>query len=153
MDPLTAGIMIVLGKYAMDKGVELTEKYGPTVAEKAKDLALTVLDKLRQSDDGAFIAGKFEDDPPTFEKPLEKELAKMINEDAAFADQLKRLFDDYKEAEKAAQPGGDSYNADVSGSSNVIVQGSDNVTAVGGSAAIGGDVGGDVNMGGKGKDE
>jgi hypothetical protein len=55
MDPLIAGIMVVLGKYALDKGVELTEKYGPTVAEQAKNLALTVLDKLRQSDNGTFI--------------------------------------------------------------------------------------------------
>ena len=52
MDPITAGIVVVLGKYVIDQGAGLIKEVGPTAAEKAGELLKTALDHLRGTPKG-----------------------------------------------------------------------------------------------------
>ncbi len=144
MESLTAGLMVVLGKYAMDKGIELTEKYGPVVAKKARILVLTVLDKLRKTGNGAFVADNYQKDPIVYEKPMETELTKLIAQDSTFASKLEQLLKDYHSAIDAVQP-----TTTISGDRNVVTQGEGNTVATNHSIAIDGNVEGNVYLGGE----
>lgn len=120
IDPLTASVMIVLGKYAIDKGGELVEEYGPAVAAKAGELFKTAVDYLRRRPQSETIATEFEQDPETYQKPMEKKLAEAVQADAAFAAQLEGLLEAYKAAVSAA---GTHIIANLEGS-GAISQGS-----------------------------
>jgi hypothetical protein len=104
------------------------------------------MDRLRQTPKGELIAGEFEQDPTTYEKPVEKELGKLIQADADFAGQLKALLEQLHQALKAHNAAGITYQANQSGSGQ-IVQGQG---AIGiqqgdqGQVIIGGSIGGDV---------
>jgi len=147
MDLISTGIVIVLGKYALDKGTELAKEVGPTALEKAKEMFGMALDKLRKDPKGEVIAEGYESDPETYAKPMEKELAKAITADAEFAAALKKLMAEYEaEAKKYAEAHGTTYTA-TAGDGSTIVQGNDNVVATGGSFANKGDVSGDIHIG------
>jgi hypothetical protein len=101
MDPLTTSIVVILGKYALDKGVELGREAGPQALEAAKEMFALALERLRREPKGELIAGEFEKDPQTYQKPLEKALGAELQADPDFAAQLKALLARY---EQAAQP-------------------------------------------------
>ena len=60
MEPLTATIIVVLGKYALDKGLELGKEVGPKALETAKEMFTTVLDRLRKDPTGKVVADQYE---------------------------------------------------------------------------------------------
>jgi hypothetical protein len=99
MDPLTAGILVVLGKYAIDKGPGLIEEVGPAAAEKAGELFKTALNYLRGKPNGQFVADGFEEDPGTYEKPVAKELETAVQADPEFAARLEELWVQYQQAQ------------------------------------------------------
>jgi hypothetical protein len=80
VDPLTASITIILGKYALDKGAELAKEVGPTALEKAREIAVTALDRLRCNPADRVIADEFEKEPETYQKPLEKKLEEAMKD-------------------------------------------------------------------------
>jgi len=146
MDPLITPIVVILGKYALDKGLELGKEIGPTALETAKEMFTTVLDRLRKGPKGDIAEG-FKEDPETYEKPVEKELAKEVEADPAFAAQLQALLEQYEEAAKGyAESTGRVYQATVSGSGAVAQD--HGVAAGAGGVAVRGDVHGGVRIGG-----
>lgn len=146
-DPITASIVVILGRYAIDKGAELAKEVGPKAAEKAGELLKTALDHLRRKPKGEVVADGFEEDPSTYEKPVEKELASAAEADPDFAAQLQALLAEYEEAARAhAAARGTRYEASLKGS-GAIAQGP-GATAVGERGVhVGGDVGGSIVTG------
>ena len=139
MDPLTAGILVVLGKYAIDKGAVLIREVGPAAAAKAGELFEKALNYLRGKPDGEFVADGFKKDPETYEKPVAKELEAAVQADPEFAAQLKKLLAGYEEAAKAYA--GDSYQATLTGS-GAIAQGAGARAAGERAVQVGGNAGG-----------
>jgi len=149
MDPIITPIVIVLGKYALDKGVELAKEVGPKALETAKEMFTVALDRLRRSPDGKFVADKFEESPETYQKPLEEEIVKAVQADPDFVAQLKALLAQYEEAAREhAAESGTSYQATVIGS-GAIAQGEGAVAAGAGGIAVGGDVRGGIRIPGR----
>lgn len=148
MDPVTAAVLTILGKYALDKGSDLAKEVGPHAAATAKKLFQVALDRVRQRGKET-IAEEFEKDPETYEKPVAKEVAAAKAEDNVFADQVEELLKQYEDQAAAhAIKSGQTYQSVVKGKGNTVVQGDGNVTATGGSAAAGGNMG-NVTLGGK----
>jgi hypothetical protein len=96
VDSLATSVMILLGKYAVDKGVNLAKEVGPAAAQKAGDLFQAALDYLRRRPQSENIASEYEQDPETYEKPMEKKLFAAVQTDAAFSAQLKELLAAYE---------------------------------------------------------
>ena len=147
MDPIIASIVVILGKYALDKGAELAQEAGPTAKEFAGKLFDVVFKRLRGTPDGQFVAQKFEQNPQTYEKPLAEELAKITAANTDFLDQLLALAAQYDvAAKKYAVQAGTTYTAIVHGS-GVVAQG-DGATAVGARGVhVGGSVSGNIITG------
>jgi hypothetical protein len=144
-DPITAGIIVVLSKYVIDQGAELIKEVGPAAAKKAGELLKTALDHLRGSPKGELVAGAFEEDPQTYEKPLAKELETAVQADPDLAARLEALWAEYQEAANAHAVI-TSYQANVKGG-GAVAQGQ-GATAVGSRGInIGGNVGGPIITG------
>jgi hypothetical protein len=123
MDPIVTSIVTILGKYTLDKGVELGKEVGPKALETVKEMFTMVLNCLHRDPKGEVIGGEFEQDPETYQKPLEKALAEAIQADAEFAMQLNALLVQYEEAAREhAAAMGTSYQAALYGS-GAIAQG------------------------------
>jgi hypothetical protein len=146
-DPLTASVIIILGKYVVDKGVELAREVGPAAAEKARELFRTTLDYLRRDPGTTVIVDRYEQDPVRAEPLLEVDLQTAVQADSDFAKQLQVLLTQYETAAKThAATTGTTYKATVKGS-GVVAQG-EGATAVGARGVyVGGKVGGSVNTG------
>ncbi len=127
MDPIITPIVIILGKYALDKGVELGKEVGPKALETAKEMFQAVLERVGQK--RPETAAEFPQDPETYQKPLEKALEAETQADPDFAAQLKALFERYEQAAQGhAAATGTTYQ----------VQANDSVVAVGpGAKAVG----------------
>lgn len=140
-------IVAILGQYAPDQGAKLSQELGPQAAATAGELLTTSLAHLRQQPKGAVIAAEFEQDPMTYQKPLEKSLAEAIVSAPALASQLKALLTQYGQAsQQRVAPAGPRYQATLTGS-GAIAQGP-GATAVGaGGVMVGGSVGGSVVAG------
>ena len=131
-DPIITPIVVLLGKYAIDKGVELAKEVGPKAVEKAKELFAFAIGRLRH-DKGNTIADEFEKDPETYQKPVEKALTEVVTADPAFAQQLQLLFEQYQQETPT------SYRATLTGD-GAIAQGPGAVAAGKRGVAIGGSV-------------
>ena len=146
MDPLTASISIILGKYALDKGLELAKEVGPKALDVAKEMYQTTLDHLRKDPAGEVIAGEFEKTPEVYQKPVEQKLDEAVKADPDFAALLKELKAAYDAAAK--EHAGSSYQAALSGEGAIAQGAGASATAATGKGAVAiGSVGGDVNMG------
>lgn len=119
IDPITAGVVIVLGKYALDKGVELSKEVGPAAAQKAGELFNTALERLRRDPSKKVIAERFVADPQKAAPLLEDDLAAVMEADPDFAAQMKQLWEAYNEE---AGGRGTTYSATVKGG-GAIAQG------------------------------
>ncbi len=149
MDPLVASIVMVLGKYMVDKGIELGKEIGPKALDKVKEMAGMALDKLRGKPDAKPIVDEYEKDPEAYQKPLEKKLADAMA-DPEFAAKLKGVYEQYAAEAKAFNPqAAVSYSATVKGS-GAIAQGPGAMAAGAGGVVVGGSVQGGVNTGGAG---
>ena len=143
-DLITASVMIVLGKYALDKGAELAKEAGPAAAEKAGELFKTVLNRLRRQPAGEVVAEEFKKDPETYEKPVAKKLETAVQADSDFAAQLQQLLDEFEEAaQQHAAATGTTY-VSLSGSGAVATGSGD---ALGERAVKARDVKGSITTG------
>lgn len=125
-DPLTASVMMVLGKYAIDKGATLLKEVGPQAAEKAGALLQKALAHLRRDPKGEMVAEEFVQDPETYAKPVQKKLDELLQANAALKTELAALLAEYEAAAKAHTP---TYQGSVRGS-GALAQGA-GATAVG----------------------
>ncbi|HID53971.1 MAG TPA: hypothetical protein EYP41_18280 [Anaerolineae bacterium] len=147
LDPITTGIVVVLGKYALDKGAELGAEVGPKALDTAKEMVSSALNYLRREPKSEVIVAEYEEDPETYAKPLEKKLDIAIQTDPALKAELEALllkFDEEAETYAAAQ--GTTYTAVLKGS-GAIAQGK-GATAVGERGVnVGGNAGGPIITG------
>ena len=138
MDPIITPIVMILGKYALDQGVELAKEVGPTALEKAKEIFGMVLERVGRKK--SETATGFPEDPQTYQKPLEKALDAEVAADAQFAERLKGMLAEYEQAAQAhAAASGTTYRAELKGS-GAIAQGPGAVAAGAGGVAVGGSV-------------
>jgi hypothetical protein len=144
VDVFITPIVIILGKYALDKGVELGQEVGPKALETAKEMFQLVLERIGQKKPET--AAEFPQAPDTYQKPLEKALAAEAAADPTLAAQLKALLERYEQAAQEHLAGSSaSYRATLTGS-GAIAQGPGAVAAGAGGVAIGGTVQGDVRL-------
>lgn len=116
MDPITVGIVVVLGKYAIDKGAEIAPVIGKQALDVAERLFRFVVDRLSSKGrEEEVIAKGFEKDPDVFEKPFAKILDEEMQSDAAFAAEVRRLVNEYNSSVEARKAS-DEYKIHISGS-------------------------------------
>jgi len=87
VNPITLSIVVIMLKYALDKGLELGKEVGPQALETAAKMFKLVLDRIAKK--RPETAAEFPKDPETYEKPLQQALDKELV-DQAFADQLRK---------------------------------------------------------------
>jgi hypothetical protein len=143
VEPLTATIVVILGKYALDKGVELGKAVGPKALQTAKEMFQLVLERIGRTKPET--AAEYPQDPEAYEKPLEKALQVELTLDPEFAAQLQALVECYEQAAREhAAATGRIYQATASGGS--VVAQDHSVAAGAGGVAVGRDVHGGVRI-------
>lgn len=149
MEPLTATIIVILGKYALDKGLELGKEVGPKALETATEMFKIVLERIARKKPET--AAEYPDHPETYEQPLASAVEAEVQADADFAAQLQALLAQYEEAAKEhAAATGTVYKATVTGSG---ANAQDHSVAAGaGGVAVGRDVHGGVHISGRKKE-
>ena len=145
MNPLTLSIVVILAKYALDKGLELGKEVGPQALETAAKMFKLVLDRIAKTKPET--AAEYPDDPETYEKPLQQALDKEWV-DQAFAAKLSELLARYERAATLhAASTGTSYHA-VARGDGVVAQGPGAAAAgKGGFAVSSRDVHGGIHIG------
>jgi hypothetical protein len=135
---INLAVHLVLSQYAVDQGAELAKVAGPGATENAGQVVKASLDHLRQTAKGDWLASEFEQDPETYQKPIEKELVAALKTNADLVAQLKTLLEQYHRALQAhlQQTGGGVHVQ--SGQATVIQQGKQGQTII--DSSIGGDV-------------
>lgn len=98
MDPLTATIMTVLGKFALDKGATLAKEVGQAAVDAAGKLFAKIMDRLKADPGEAKNAERYEKDPKTFEAPVAAAIDDQIKADPNFAKELQQLVEQFKQA-------------------------------------------------------
>ena len=137
MDPLIVSVVTILGKYALDKGVELGKAVGPQALETVRSMFGMVLAKVRKT--APRTAEKFPENPEGYEAPMQDVLQETLEADPDFAAALKRHLETYQEAAKAyAAASGTSYRASLEGE-GAIAQGEGATAAGKGATVIQGD--------------
>ncbi len=150
MEPITATIIIILGKYALDKGLELGKEVGPKALETAKEMFQIILERIGRKKPET--AAEYPQHPEIYEQPLASAIETEVQADPEFAAQLEALLAQYEEAAKEhAAVTGTVYKATVTGSGAIAQDGG--VAAGAGGAAVGRDVQGGIRIGGQGPDE
>lgn len=151
MDPLTMSIVVILGKYALDKGLELGQEVGPKALQVAKEMFELVLGRIGKK--RPETAAEFPAHPDTYEKPMQSALDAELGADREFAARLRELLAQYEQAaaEHGVAPGA-SYRAVLRGD-GAIAQGPGAVAAGKGGIAVGRDVQGGIHVGDRAEDE
>jgi hypothetical protein len=104
MDPLSAAIITILGKYAIDAGVTLVKEAGPAAKETAARLFGKVLHYLRQKPGSQAIADGYEKNPAGYEAPMQDQVETALAADANFKEELQALVTQFEEQQQAFQP-------------------------------------------------
>ena len=134
MDPITTSVVIIMGKYALDKGVELGKEVGPKALDTAKDMFKLVLERIGLKKPET--AAEFPREPEVYQKPLEKALDAEMQADAKFARHLRVLLAQYeKTAQEYDTTRGNTYKGTVIGS-GALAQGTGAAAAGAGGIAI-----------------
>jgi hypothetical protein len=151
MDPLTVTVVTILGKYAIDKGVELGRAVGPQALDTAKEIFKMVLERVKKEEPRT--AEKFPENPEGYQAPMQDVLEETVESDREFAAQLRRLVEEYKAAKASYQSdSGTSYEAKLKGS-GAIAQGAGASATGERGVSVGGDVTGPIVTGDKGEVE
>lgn len=153
MDPMITPIVVILGKYALDKGVELGKEVGPEALKTAKEMFALALERIGRKKPET--AAEFPEHPQAYEGPLALALDEAVQANADLKAQLQKLLEQYDQAAEAyAAAQGKTYTSIKVRDGAAAV--GDGATALGAGAQqiqIGGDVGGDLTTGGGRPDE
>jgi hypothetical protein len=146
IDPFTISIVTILGKYALDKGLELGKEVGPKALETAREMYTATLEHLRRNPKAEVIADEFEEDPEAAESLMQKKVDEALQADETLAKRLKTLLAEYDEKVQAYAASGTNYTATVKGG-GAVAQGA-GATAVGERGVhITGNVSGNITTG------
>lgn len=104
MDPVVAAVITIIGKYAIDKGVELTKEAGPKAVEIAEKIFKKVAERFGKNPADTQNLEKFEQKPDTYQAPIADALEEQMK-DAVFASEIKQLLAQYKAAAPKGAPG------------------------------------------------
>lgn len=96
MDTILPEIMMILSKYAPDKGASLADEVGLEATRLAGEIFNLALTRLRQTPKGQVLADGFEQDPQTYSRPVELELNTLIQHFPEFRTKLKHLLARYQ---------------------------------------------------------
>ncbi|MBN1218747.1 MAG: hypothetical protein JXM69_07460 [Anaerolineae bacterium] len=131
---VSLAVQLLLAQVAAGEGTAIS---GPEASQAAEQVVQTSLAHLRQSPKGEWLANEFEQDPVTYQKPIEKELIALLAANSDLVAQLKALLAQYHQALQAhlQQTGG----VQVQGDGATVIQQGDQSQAITGSS-IGGDV-------------
>jgi hypothetical protein len=137
MDPLTAAVMTILGKYAIDKGATVLKEGGRAAADAAAQLFRKVMERLKADPADAKNAERFEKNPEGYLQPIADAVEEQIKADPDFAVQLKALLEEYQAAE---------HNAHTTITTNDVTATASTSGVAVGSISIGGNVGGGIDI-------
>jgi hypothetical protein len=98
MDSILSNIMLILGKYRPDDGIALGQEVSPKALAAAREIVSLSLAQLRQTPKGDVLATGFEQDPQTYERPIEIELNAALQTDPNFAARLQLSLALYEQA-------------------------------------------------------
>jgi hypothetical protein len=104
MDPLSAAIITILGKYAIDAGATLLKEAGPAAKETAANLFKKVLGYLRQKPAAQAIADGYEKNPTGYEAPMQDQVEAALADNTSLKEELQALVAQFEEQKKAFQP-------------------------------------------------
>ena len=96
MDPIAFSVVTVLGKYALDKGLELSRDVGPKALEMAEKMFGMVLERIGRKKPE--MAADFSNDPEIYEKPMERAVATEVDADPDFKAKLGEMLSAYEAA-------------------------------------------------------
>jgi len=104
MDPVVASVIAILGKYVIDKGIELAKEIGPKAVEVTEKLFQKVAERFSQNPADSKNLERFEKKPEDYKAPVADALKEYLR-DPAFAAEIERLLAQYQAAAPAAAPG------------------------------------------------
>jgi hypothetical protein len=104
MHPIVVTVVTILGKYTIDKGVELAKEIGPKAGEVAAQLFQKVVDRFSKNPADAKNLERFEKKPEDYKAPVGDALEEYLK-DPAFAAEIKQLLAQYQAAVPAGAPG------------------------------------------------
>lgn len=145
MDPVTASIFVILGKYALDKGAVLVKESGPVAKQVAGTLFDKVVGYFKEKDDTKVLAEGYEQKPSGYEESMKDQVADALKLDEAFKKELEALIAQFKEAEKKYQANSTVLTA--SGDNNTMVAGDGNTVVGARGVFVKGDVSGNIITG------
>lgn len=140
---LATGIVVVLGKYAIDKGAKLLREAGPKAVEAAKQLYQSTLDHFQKINRPEELE-KLETQPEDADaqKRVQMRLEDAVRDDAALKERLEAFLTTFQKEAKA--------HAQAQNTSTTVTVGSGAAAMGDGSVAVGArgvNVGGNVSGG------
>ncbi len=98
MDPLTVGVIVTLGKYALDKASDIIPVLGAEASRIIDQLFGFVTEHLSgKGTKETVVTEGFKSDPETFEKPFAKLLEEEIKANPAFSARIRELVNEYND--------------------------------------------------------
>ena len=144
LEPIIDPVVDVIGEYAKDSGQSLIRAGAERALEALKSLYNKVMGRVEEDDPKT--AERFPADPDGYRVPLKDTLTEAARKDPDFAEALRDLLAEYREAASAA--GITTQTATVIGD-GAVVQGQGSAGAGAGGVAVVGNVGAGVSTGKK----
>jgi hypothetical protein len=142
MDAVTAAVMTILGKCAIDAGAALAREVGPAARETAEKLYGKVLHYLRQKPASQAIADGYEKNPTGYKVPLQDQVETAVQADDSFKQAVAELVSQFEAQRRAFQA---TIRVNVEGGGAAAV--GEGATSLGERAVQAGDVGGSIITG------
>jgi hypothetical protein len=145
MDPVTtlaASVSMVLGKYALKEGAQVTAEIGKEAMTLAAELLRTIRAhfEAQSGEKPQNALSNYEKDPEDYEAVFEKYLKQQLEANEVFRQEVATLLERFKAVAPEAE-----VNIVVSGSGAAATQGG--VAAGEGGVAVDGDVEGGIHIG------
>ena len=150
-EALTTATMTLLGQYHPDQRADFEAELVASAFQAAGVLFEAVLERLKQDSLGGALVPEFLKNQAVYEQPISLKLTELLQTDAAFAAELDTLLTRYEQTLVAQTT--PSSNQTTQTGDGAIAQGDGNLIAGKGGIVIGGNVTGNIILGGQEKSE
>lgn len=116
MEPISTAVVTIITGFLMKGAGAVAETAGEAVAEAARSLAQTVLNRLRADPAEQRTVERYERDPTAQAPAIEQAIADQVAADKSFAAQLQELVTAYEEAKQGSGGVGVEVRGNVGGS-------------------------------------